>query len=130
MRTTRRNLLKGGGKAVATVAAAAALPILSSINPAQAQEDAELFALYEEWRRLEKVANEGDDDAEWQAVFDVERRFFETPVRTLDGLLFKLRAACLPEVYELEYVQDGNSAPPLQVRAVLRDLERLSGRAI
>lgn len=51
MRTTRRNVLKGGGKAVAAVAA---LPILSTINPAQAQEDAELFALYDEYRRLEK----------------------------------------------------------------------------
>ena len=127
MKTTRRNVLKGGGKAVAVVAA---LPILSSINPAHAQEDPELFALYEEWKRLEKVASQGDDDGEWQATWEMERRFFETPVRTLDGLLFKLRAACLPEVYELEYSKDGNSAPPPQVLAVLRDLERLSGRRI
>ena len=127
MKTTRRNVLKGGGKAVAVVAA---LPILSSINPAHAQEDPELFALYEEWKRLEKVASQGDDDAEWQATWEMERRFFETPVRTLDGLLFKLRVACLPEVYELEYSKDGNSAPPPQVLAVLRDLERLSGRRI
>ena len=51
MRTTRRNVLKGGGKAVAAVAT---LPFLSSIPPAQAQEDAELFALYERCRQLEK----------------------------------------------------------------------------
>ena len=127
MRTTRRNVLKGGGKAVVSVVA---LPLLATINPAQAQEDPELYALYEEWKRLEKVASQGDDDAEWQATFDAERRFFETPVRTLDGLLFKLRVACQPEVYELEYSKDGNSAPPPQVLAVLRDLERLSGRAI
>ena len=127
MRTTRRNVLKGGGTAVA---AAAALPILFSSNPAQAQEDAELFALYEEWKRLEEIASQGDDDAEWQATWDVERRFYDTPARTLGGLVFKFRAACLPEVYELEYVKDGNSAPPPQVLAVLRDLERLSGRAI
>ena len=50
MRTTRRNVLKGGGKAVAAVAT---LPFLFSTNPAQAQEDAELFALYDECRRLE-----------------------------------------------------------------------------
>ena len=119
---SRRKVLAGGGQAVA---AAAGLPFLFSTNPAQAQEDAELFALYEEWKRLEEIASEGDDKEEWQAVFDVERRFFETPTRTLDGLLFKLRAACLPEVYELDY----GEAPP-QVLAVLRDLERLSGRAI
>ena len=127
MRTTRRNVLKGGGKAIAVVAA---LPILSSINPVQAQEDPELFVLYEEWKRLEEIASEGDDDAEWQATWEMERRFFETPTRTLDGLLFKLRVACQPEVYELEYSKDGNSAPPPQVLAVLRDLERLSGRRI
>ena len=127
MKTTRRNVLKGGGKAVVSVVA---LPLLATINPAQAQEDTELIALYEEWKRLEEIASQGDDDAEWQATWDVERRFFEMPVRTLDGLLFKFRAACLPEVYELEYSKDGNSAPPPQVLAVLRDLERLSGRAI
>ena len=124
---SRRETLARGGQ---VVAAAAVLPFLSTINPAHAKEDAELFALYEEWKRLEEIASKGDDDAEWQATWDVERRFFETPVRTLDGLLFKFRAACLPEVYELEYSKDGNSAPPPQVLAVLRDLERLSGRAI
>ena len=36
MRTTRRNVLKGGGKAIAAVAV---LPILSTINPVHAQED-------------------------------------------------------------------------------------------
>ena len=47
---TRRETLTRGGQAIAV---AAALPFISSINPAQAQEDAELFALYEECKQLE-----------------------------------------------------------------------------
>ncbi len=58
MRTTRRNVLKAG---VPAVAASAALPFLFSSPPAQAQEDAELFALFAKYKRLEKVEIEATD---------------------------------------------------------------------
>ena len=51
LKITRRETLAGGGKAVAAVVA---LPFLSTTNPAQAQEDAELFALHEKCKQLEK----------------------------------------------------------------------------
>ena len=62
-----------------------------------------------------------------RAAWDAEARFYEAPAFTLADLLFKLRVACLSEVYELEYVDDGKSAPPPQVLAVLHDLERMAG---
>ncbi len=55
---SRRETLAGGGKAVA---AAATLPFLFTNNPAQAQEDAELFALFAKYKRLEKVEIEAAD---------------------------------------------------------------------
>ena len=58
MKTTRRSLLKGGGPAVA---AAATLPFLFTSNPAQAQEDAGLFALFAKYKRLEKAEIEASD---------------------------------------------------------------------
>ena len=50
MQATRRDVLAHGGKAIAV---AAALPFIPAINPAQAQEDAELFAQSEKCRQLE-----------------------------------------------------------------------------
>ena len=102
----------------------------------EARDVGELLALYEEWRRLEQIAvskgiavTKGDEDAPWQAASDAEDRYYKAPALTLAGLLFKLRAACLSEVYEIEYVVGGKPAPPPQVRAVLRDLERMVGSA-
>ncbi len=45
-------------------------------------ETPELFVLYGEWRRLEKVAiANGDDDAPWQAAFEAEGRFYDMPAK-------------------------------------------------
>ena len=76
MKTTRRNLLKGGGPAVA---AAATLPFLFTNNPAQAQPDAALFALYEEYRRLEKVEIEAEE-REAEARIAVRRAYRDKPL--------------------------------------------------
>ena len=67
MQTTRRDVLAHGGKAIA---AAVVLPFIPAITPAQAQEDAELFALYEEYHRLRKSAIELRDRSSeaWLAV--------------------------------------------------------------
>lgn len=51
MTISRRNAMKRSGEVVVAVAT---LPFLSTINPAQAKEDGQLFALYDEYRRLEK----------------------------------------------------------------------------
>ena len=95
-----------------------------------AGDDAEVFDLHNEWKRLEEAAEKTDSKADWQAAFDVEKRFLETPARTLAGLLFKLRVGCEPRNYELEYLAEGDqpSGPPA-VLAVLRDLERMAGGA-
>ena len=66
---SRRETLAGGGK---VMAAAAVLPFLPAIKPAQAQPvkistwlvttaDAELFALYAKYKRLEKVEAKASD---------------------------------------------------------------------
>ncbi len=69
-------------------------------------------------------------DAAWQAAYDAERRFLETPARTPAGVLLKLRAGCLREHYELEYqAEDGTPTAPTAVLAALRDLERMVGGA-
>ena len=91
--------------------------------------EGKLFVLYDEWRRLNEIAGNGDDDAGWDAVFDTERRFLETPAPTLAGLLFKLRYACLPESNDQCYSKDGKPAPSPAVFAVLRDLEVMVGNA-
>ncbi len=107
---SRRTALAHGGQAVAA--------------------DAELFELHEEWKRLEEAAEKTDIKADWQAAFDAERRFLETPARTLAGVLSKLRVGCLPETYELEHqAEDGTTIAPAAVLAALADLERLAGRA-
>ncbi len=81
-------------------------------------ETPELFVLYGEWRRLERVAiASGDDDAPWQAAFEAEGRFYDMPARSPADVLFKLRVACLDEVVE--------EAEPLP--AIMRDLERMAG---
>ena len=102
----------------------------------EARDVGELLALYEEWRRLEQIAiskgiavSKGEEDAPWLDASDAEDRFYEAPALTLAGMLFKLRAACLSEVYEIEYAVGGKPAPPPQLRAVLRDLERMVGSA-
>ncbi len=95
-----------------------------------AGDDAELFELHNEWKRLEKAAEKTNTDADWKTAFDTERRFLETPARTLEGVLFKLRYGCESTVYELEYAtEDGTPAAPPAVRAALADLERMAGRA-
>ncbi len=92
--------------------------------------DVELFELHNEWQRLEKAAEKTDHKADWQAAFDAERCFLETPARTLAGVLSKLRIGCLPEHYGVEYqAEDGTPAAPPAVLAALRDLERLAGGA-
>lgn len=69
METTRRDALAHGGRIIAT---AAVLPFLPAIKPAQAQPvkistwlvttaDAELFALYAKYKRLEKVEAKASD---------------------------------------------------------------------
>ena len=67
MQTTRRDVLAHGAKVIAT---AAVLPFIPAITPAQAHEDAELFALYEEYHRLRKSAIELRDrrSEAWFAV--------------------------------------------------------------
>ena len=81
-------------------------------------ETPELFKLYGEWRRLEKVAiASGDDDATWQTAFEAADRFYDMPARSSADVLFKLRVACLDEVVEED--------PPLP--AIMRDLERMAG---
>ena len=92
--------------------------------------EGKLFALYEEWWRLSEIAGNGDDDAAWDAVFDTERHFLETPAPTLAGLLFKLRYACLPESNDACNSKDGKPSPSPAVLAVLRDLEAMVGNAV
>ncbi len=90
--------------------------------------DAELFELHNEWKRLEKAAEKTDHKADWQTAFAAEQRFLETPARTLEGVLFKLRLGCLPETYELEHLaEDGTAIAPPAVLAALADLERMAG---
>ncbi len=74
---------------------------------------------------LERKADEA-----WDAADAAETRFVETRARTVAGLLFKLRVGCQPRNYEVEYPAEGDqpSGPPA-VLAVLRDLERMAGRA-
>ncbi len=92
--------------------------------------DAELFKLHKEWKRLEKAVEKTDTKADWQATFDAEHRFLETPAHTLPGVLLKLRVGCLPEHYGVEYqAEDGTSIAPPAVLAALRDLERMAGGA-
>ncbi len=92
--------------------------------------DAELFELHNEWKRLEKAVEKTDSKTDWQATFDAEHRFLETPAHTLAGVLSKLRVGCLPETYELEcQAEDGTAVAPPAVLAALADLERLAGRA-
>ena len=77
-RLSRRETLAGGGKAVA---AAAVIPFLFSTNPAQAQEDAELFALFAKYKRLEKVETEASDrlhHALSEAGINVSKLFWTT----------------------------------------------------
>jgi len=100
MKTTRRSVLKGGGKAVVAVAT---LPFLSTINPAQAQEDAEIFALYERCRWLEKkyMAAVNRHDEVW---LPIRRQFPEYPLGAKPEALVEAEArAGLPA---LEKKQD------------------------
>ncbi len=100
------------------------------VRAVETADDAELFELHNEWRRLEKAAEKTDDEAEWQAAFDVERRFIETPARTIAGLLLKLKYGCEPSNHAFDYPSTGDqpSGPPA-VLAVLHDLERMAGGA-
>ncbi len=92
--------------------------------------DAELIALHEEWKRLEKAVEKTDSKTDWQATFDAEHRFLETPAHTLAGVLLKLRVGCLPENYGVEYhAEDGTPVAPPAVLAALADLERMAGGA-
>ena len=92
--------------------------------------DAEVFEAHKEWKRLEKAAEKTDSKVDWQAALAAERRFLETPARTLAGVLSKLRVGCLPEHYAVEYqAEDGTVIAPPAVLAALADLERMAGGA-
>ena len=86
---SRRETLARGGQ---VVAAAAVLPFIPSI--AQAQEDAELFALYDEYRRLEKDYETAQCRA-GDAAAAVRRAFREPP--TLSDLLEAVDTPGSPE---------------------------------
>ena len=84
----------------------------------EARDMPKLFALYGEWRRLERVAISGGDEADdWRTAFEAEDRFYDMPARSAAGVLFKLRVACLDELVEKD--------KPLP--AIMRDLERMAG---
>lgn len=73
---TRRDALKQGGRIIAT---AAVLPLIPSI--AHAKEDAELFALYDEYRLLEKQYEAAMAKAS-KAAFAVRDAFRDPPTLT------------------------------------------------
>ena len=86
----------------------------------QPQVMPELSEVYGEWKRLEQIATfNGDDDAHWQAAWDVEDRFWEVPSRSPADVLFKLRVGCL---YDLD-----GSENAAHLQAAMRDPERMAG---
>ncbi len=120
----------------AGMSAIADLERLSGPFAPPAGDDAELFELHGEWKRLEGAAEKKDLDtgtenkSDWQAAFDAEKRFLETPARTFAGVLLKLRLGCEPETYALDYhAEDGTLIAPPTVLAALADLERMAGGA-
>ncbi len=96
-----------------------------------AGDDTELFELHAAWKRLEEAAEKTDSGTDWRAAFAAEDRFIKTSARTLAGLLFKLKVGCEPRNYSFEYPDEEGGPPsgPPAVLAVLRDLERMAGRA-
>ena len=100
------------------------------VKAVETADDAEVFRLHEEWKRLEKAAEKTDAKADWQAAFDVERRFLESPAYTLAGVLFKLKVGCEPVNYEVNWeAEDGTPIAPPAVLAAVADLKRMAGRA-
>ena len=86
---TRRETLARGGQAVAAAAVLSTLPTI-----AHAEDDAELFALYDEYRRLEKDYGAAEARAS-EAAFAVRRAFREPP--TLSDLLEAVDTPGSPE---------------------------------
>ncbi len=101
--------------------------LAEAVDPA---DDAGLFKAHKEWKRLEEAAEKTDSKAEWQASFDAEHRFLETPAHTLPGVLLKLQVGCEPANYEVSWHdKDGTAVAPPAVLAALADLERMTGDA-
>jgi len=132
MRTTRRNLLKGGGKAVA---AAAALPVIPNIA-AGADQDAELLRLNAEYRALIAEQNAGKHRDESSDVTDesmerlnaIERKIADTPAETYAGIGIKL----LIGIDNFDPLDPGETrtTDELNLESALADAERLAGEGI
>ena len=150
MKTTRRNVLKGGGKAVA---AAAVLPVVVKAALASEGEDSELLALWrryqERFARITQLAKEEDRlfvngtkaelaeaDARvkqgWNEVTEIERQIAATPANTFAGLAVKLRIGTDNQPFRLypDFQEDQLSADELNLMAALADAERLSGGVV
>ena len=134
MKTTRRNLLKGGGKAVA---AAATLPVIPNIA-AGASQDAELLRLNAEYRTLLGEINAGkhydaDGDLSAEATDrrdDLERKIADTPAETVAGVATKIRVAIVSfmAMCECAGIEMADDALPLKMlNGVADDAARLAG---
>ena len=128
MRTTRRNVLKGGGKAVAAVAA---LPILSSMAVG-ASNDAALVRMEKEVFRLIDEINaglhspDGDISEEvWDRRCDLVDAIADTPANGLEGVAVKLRMAAY-QIGVLALASD--TTEHSCVLSALETVKRLAGR--
>ena len=144
---TRRETLARGGQ---VVAAAAVLSTLPSI--AQAQEDAELLALWrqhqERFAHTTRLVKEEDRLAVtgpkteyakawgrtkrgWSEVDEIERQIAAIPANTFAGLAVKLRIGTDNQPFRLypDFQEDQLSADELNLMAALADAERLAGGA-
>ena len=126
MKTTRRTVLKGGGKAVA---AAAALPILSTMVLG-ANNDAALVRMEKEVSRLIDEINaglhsrDGDiSDVVWDRRCDLVDAIADTPANGLEGVVVKLRMAA----YQIGIANNEYTTESECVLTALETVKRLAG---
>ena len=135
---TRREILAGGGKAVA---AGAALSVVAGVAgnatavPAAPFDDAGLLALWElRQALLVKINDRATPSDESERYYDQFSRLTDmivaAPMATPVGIALKLRIAVEYEDLDLDVKEKPLLVMPRAVINALADAERLAGRAI
>ena len=143
---TRREILAGGGKAVA---AGAVLSVVVKSALASEGEDSELIALWlrhqERWERASQLQKEEDRLIEsgpkaelfkagalvWGEVNEIEHQIAAIPANTFAGLAIKLRIGTDNQTFktDLWFKVEELTTDELNLMTALADAERLAGVA-
>ena len=135
MRTTRRNVLTGGGKAVA---AAAVLPMIAGVAGDAVAAPADDMRLLEMWRRAkafeakvnDPAAPEDESDRCYERFAELREAIIATPAATPLVIATKLQIAVDMEDLAKDVVEHPSLVMPRAIVTALADAERLAGGVV